>query len=61
MNVRILITLVVFAADVWALMRMFAQPMSRGRRTAWIARIVLLPLAGAGLWWLRERRAAVST
>lgn len=61
MSVRLVLAVLVFVADVWALSRMFRQPFSRGRRIAWIARIVLLPGAGAFLWWMRERRRTVSS
>jgi hypothetical protein len=51
-SVRLVLAVLVFVADVWALSRMFRQPFSRGRRIAWIARIVLLrgrvPLVDAG-------------
>jgi hypothetical protein len=56
-NLRILFAIVAFGIDVWALTRMFAQPMSRRSRLVWVTVIILAPGIGAWLWWQRHRRA----
>jgi hypothetical protein len=50
MTLRAIFALLVFAADTWALLRLFASPAGRGRKAKWTAAIVLLPVLGVLLW-----------
>lgn len=50
MTVRTAIALLVFAADVWALLRLFGSPAGGGRKALWAAAIVFLPILGILLW-----------
>ena len=50
MTLRAVLALLVFAADVWALVRLFESPARGGRKAAWSAVIVLLPVLGILLW-----------
>lgn len=50
MTARVALALLVFVADTWALMRLFASPAGAGRKVRWTAVIVLLPILGILLW-----------
>jgi hypothetical protein len=50
MTVRIVIALLVFVADVWALLQLFGSPAHGGRKALWAAAIVFLPILGVLLW-----------
>ena len=53
MTARTVIALLVFAADVWALLQLFGSPARAGRKALWAAAIVFLPILGI-LFWLRS-------
>jgi hypothetical protein len=55
MNLRLLLALAVFVADVWALNSLFATPATRGHRLRWILLIVGVPVYGV-VKWFRTRR-----
>jgi hypothetical protein len=46
----------VFLLDIAALVSIFAMPVRFGRKLAWGAAVVLLPVAGALAWLLTGRR-----
>jgi len=58
MSFRLLLALLVFALDVWALYRVMDEPVSRARRWKWAMYIVFLPVAGVWLWRREARRPA---
>jgi hypothetical protein len=49
MTVRVLLGVLIFLLDVWALYHVTALH-SRRRRVRWIALIVLVPVIGVVLW-----------
>lgn len=49
MSVRLLLVLMVFLLDLWALVQVTALPQRR-RRLRWIALIVGVPVVGVLLW-----------
>lgn len=55
MSIRLILVLLVFLLDVWALYRVMAEPVRRRTRLKWTLAIVLLPVFGVFLW-LREAR-----
>lgn len=51
---RHLLVLLVFAADLAALLTVLAGPLPRHMKAKWCAIIVLLPFLGVGLWLRRN-------
>jgi hypothetical protein len=52
---RLLLVLLVFALDFWALHRIMGEPVRRSLRWKWACFVVLLP--GVGVWlWQRDAR-----
>ncbi len=47
---RMLLTLAVFALDVWAIAAILSTPVRKRARLAWILVVAVLPLAGAIAW-----------
>jgi hypothetical protein len=52
--VRLLLTALVFAADLWALLQIFDAEMTRRQRWKWIALVTGVPVVGVMLW-IRRR------
>jgi hypothetical protein len=46
-----LIGLLVFVADIWALLNILHSPAARSEKTLWVA-MVLFPVLGVVLWYL---------
>ena len=58
MTFRLLLVLLVFALDCWALYRVLGEPVRRALRWKWAMYVVLLPVAGVWLWQRDVRRRA---
>ncbi len=53
MSLRLLLALVIFMIDVWAISRVLSGPPGRARRARWILAIIALPIVG--VWWWHRR------
>ncbi|HTP62596.1 MAG TPA: PLDc N-terminal domain-containing protein [Burkholderiales bacterium] len=51
MGVYSLWSLLVLAADVWAILNVAQSPVSNEKKLLWILVVLLLPLLGAILWY----------
>jgi hypothetical protein len=51
-----LIALLVFIADVWAIIQVLQSRESTGTKVLWIVLIVLLPIVGLILWYFAGPR-----
>jgi hypothetical protein len=58
MTFRLLLVVLVFALDLWALFRVLGEPLGWRQRWKWALLIVLLPVAGVILWQRDSRRRA---
>jgi hypothetical protein len=50
--------LLVFIADVWAIIQVLQSRESTGTKTLWIVLIVLLPIVGLIIWYFAGPRGA---
>ena len=53
-----LIAILIFVADIWAILQVFQSEESNGSKVLWTALILLLPLIGLIIWYFagpRER------
>lgn len=51
-----LIVLLVFVADVWAIIQVLQSRESNGTKALWIVLIVLLPIVGLIIWYFAGPR-----
>jgi hypothetical protein len=51
-----LIALLVFVADVWAIIQVLQSRESNGTKALWIVLIVLLPIVGLIIWYFAGPR-----
>ena len=53
-----LFALLVFVADIWAVINVFQSPAPGGRKALWVVLIFLLPLIGLIVWFFAGPRKA---
>ena len=44
--------ILIFVADIWAILKIVKSSASDGKKALWIAIVVVLPLVGLILWYL---------
>lgn len=54
---RLVLTLVVFVLDVWVIGSILGSSARARAKLLWTMLVIALPLAGAALWLMRERKA----
>jgi hypothetical protein len=47
-----LVGLIIFVADIWAILQIAKSSASTGSKAIWIAIVLLLPVVGLIAWWL---------
>ena len=52
-----LLGIVIFVADIWAIVKTIQSPITPGNKVLWVVIIVLLPLVGLILWFFLGPRA----
>jgi hypothetical protein len=58
---RVGLALIVLVLNVVAILSILRSGSTAGRKLAWTAAVVLLPLLGAGAWLATERRRRVAS
>jgi hypothetical protein len=53
---RFLLTIAVFAANVWALISVLGSASRGGTRLGWVLGVTLVPIMGAAAWLVLGRR-----
>ena len=53
-----LIVLVIFAADIWAVVNIFQSNESAGTKALWIVLVAVLPVIGLAVWYFMGPKAA---
>jgi hypothetical protein len=57
---RLLLTLAVFALDLWALVSILGARASARSKVAWMLAVLALPLVGFIYWWLAGPKASLA-
>lgn len=52
-----IVGLVIFIADLWAIVKTLQSPVSAGNKLLWVVIIILLPVIGLILWYFMGPRA----
>jgi len=58
MEIGGLFSLLILAADVWAILNIFQSSATTGTRTLWIILVLVLPLLGVIIWYFAGPREA---
>lgn len=53
--------LLIFAADVWAIISIFQSGASNGKKALWIVLVVLLPVVGLIFWFFLGPRPGAAS